>query len=791
MLARRMIAFLACSSLCPVAFSQVFLSKVFNNPPGSYDTTHEFIELAGAPGMKLDGYAVALIYGLQEKLYNPAIIPPMPSNVPEIDEFMSLDGLSLGKNGLLVLAIGPAINYPLTPDTNYADWNLLWNGPLDVPGKLENDGSITVMLVRNRPGATQSNPSLFPVWVKDRDHDIEITLGVLDPSDGQLKTQLGNGKFDLGGTNSLGVPQTDMLGVTTPTLLDDLEIVDEVSYEHDRGWEYDVDQRVADVGSTKPGMEERNVHTLDDPQGINPDFLMRVDSRRTGPGWTPIAGATGAMSNGKNWQDTATEQWVRAESILFGTGVGVYPYFYFDATANIDVNAPQPYNTHVPTWLADGQGVEWDFTPTTVQILAGQVNPYVIPFIPGDNDRDGDTDNADIERLRSRFLDASSLFINSYPTAPEGSSNDPATQVRPFDLDSSGDNGIDPNDLQWALNFQGDTTGRIQGVTYDASGPSTTGVVLADGSNVIATLDMQPSIPCGAAQNALRINDVIEITIRGALTSGAVTTGGAENGISQFAFDIFISNPGVLEVVSTEAVAPFALTRASLLQPSGSGQLGINRVVGYTTSFTEGLSGPVALAKIRLRAIGAGSNVAVSLSRSFDPTLSITEFQGLKIAHTDLNGEPGFVLYPNSQIVGVTSAVGSLIAEYGAGCPGTGGFVPRLAGEGCATPGGTLSLEISKGLPGALPNLFIGLGNGQANLVPNCKLQNLPILPSPVVLIPLFGTAPGTGTLPLPGLPIPGTVPLGISIYLQSLWADPQGFGGIASTNPLKITFGL
>lgn len=791
MLARRMIAFLACSSLVPTAYSQVYLSKVFINPPGSYDTTHEFIELAGAPGMKLDGYAVAVIYGLQEKLYNPAIIPPMPANVPEIDEFMSLDGLALGKNGLLVLGIGPAGNFPLAADTTFADWNTLWNGPLDVPGKLQNDGSITAMIVRNRPGQTQANPFGTPLWVKDRDHDIDITLGVIDPVDGLPKTQLGDGKFDLGGTNLIGAPQYDMLGVTTPTLNDDLEVVDEVSYEHDRGWEYDLDTRKSDLGSTKSGMEERHVHNLDDPQAINPDFLMRVDSRRNGPGWAPLAGATGALANGNNWQDTATEQWVRGETVQFGSGIGTFPYFYFDATANVDPNAPQPYNTHVPRWLADGQGVDWNFGTNAVQIIAGQVSPYVIPLIPGDNDRDGDCDANDIARLTNRMLDDSWLFINSYATAPEGTGGDPATQVRPFDLDASGDNGIDPNDLQWALNFQGDTTGRIRGVTYDTAGPSTSGVVLADPSSVLVTLDTAVSIPCGAAQNGLRIHDVIDITVRGVISTGANLTPDSQNGISQFAFDFFISNPGVLAVENVEAIAPFTLTRASLLDELQNGELGVSRIVGHTTAFDQGLSGPTPLVKIRLRAIGSGSNVALSLSRSFDPKLSLTEFQGLKIAHSDLNGEPGGVLFPNSQIVGVTSTVAGLIAEYGAGCPGTGGFVPRLAGEGCATPGGSLSLEISKGLPGALPNLFIGLGTGQANLVPNCKLQNLPILPTPVVLIPLFGTAPGTGTLPLPGLPIPGTIPLGISIYLQTLWADPQGFGGMASTNPLQITFGL
>lgn len=89
------------------AQATVFINEVFINPQGSPDADREYIELLGTPGMKLDGYAIAVLNGTETKLYDPCdpctVIPPVPA--PEIDEFFSLDGLTLGDNGLLALLI--------------------------------------------------------------------------------------------------------------------------------------------------------------------------------------------------------------------------------------------------------------------------------------------------------------------------------------------------------------------------------------------------------------------------------------------------------------------------------------------------------------------------------------------------------------------------------------------------------------------------------------------------------------------------------------------------------------
>ena len=622
--------------LTPQIQAAVFLSEVFINPPGSDDDTREFIELQGTPGMKLDGYAVAVVNGTQMKYYPLNSIPPIPSAPPEIDEFFSLDGLALGDNGLLVIGIGSSAFYPtLVSDTRFQRWNTIWNGGLDSPGKLNNDGANTILLIRNRPGATQADPS-SPAglrWGKDIHPDAELFRPVIDPQDGQPKDQYGDGNLDKGQANGMGGFTLDLKGASTPDPSDDLEIVDEVSYEHDRGWEYDNDGRHVDNGSTSRRFPPRRVHALDDPQGINPDALTRVDYRTKGVGWAPVSGATGEMANGNNWQDTATEQWIRGES------VGTAGTYYYDNSPNPNPDAIQPYLTHVPVWLDDGSGPDYDFTgPNTYPITPGRVNPLSVPFIPGDVDRDGDCDSDDIAKIASVFGDADWIFSNSFAAAPETDSGDPAAQTRPWDVDATGDNGIEASDLQWTLNFQGDTTGHVVGVTYDGGGPSAAGVVLNPSTGVACTVTVTTTATGGRPLSALRIGDIVELTIHGQITGGANMNPGQENGIMQFIHDLDLTAGDVMAVQLVEPLGVFQTTRASLQAPQGTGgDLGIHQLNGYSTDFTQGLSGPAALYRVTLRAIGRGSTQA-TLRASAHPRFAASTPGGLKVGHTANQG---------------------------------------------------------------------------------------------------------------------------------------------------------
>ncbi|MHC4782467.1 MAG: hypothetical protein ACYTE0_05355, partial [Planctomycetota bacterium] len=550
------------------ASAMVFINEVFLNPKGNAtDKDYEFIELMGTPGMKLDGYAVAILNGTGLQYYlEGSTIPPIPS--PEIDEFFSLDGQTLGANGILALVIrevGGAYFTNMLSDSNWVNWNdpnNLWNGGVDVPGEIKNDGSTTLMLIRNRPGATEANPTdpAGLIWGKTIQHDHELITDGEDVPVGYDK--FGDGHIDIGDPNGMGGDSLDMTGVfdTPGYLSDDLEVVDEVSFEDDAGHEYDTDDRHVDFGSIHVGFPHRHVHSLDNPISFNPDALTRVDYRTTGDGWAPSGGGAGEMPGGNNWQDMATEQWIRGNSVY--DEIFFKKYFFYDNAPTVPpddlINPVQPYKTNVPLWLDDGAGLDFDFsTQFFYEIMAGRINPLSMPVIPGDVDRDGDCDSDDITKLASVFGDDDWVFSNSFAGSPEGSEVDPATQTKPWDLDGTGDNGIEASDLQWVLNFQGDTTGHIVGIRYDSPTPAATGVRLNSNASVTCSLGTSIYIPTGRTNTTLLIGDTVEITVSGQITAGANSTAGQENGIMQYIHDFVIGTAGVMKVVSVDALGAY------------------------------------------------------------------------------------------------------------------------------------------------------------------------------------------------------------------------------------------
>jgi hypothetical protein len=634
----------------------VFINEAFINPPGgaSFDVIREFIELAGTPRMKLDGYAVAILNGTGQKYYPAGTIPPVPIT-PEIDEFFSLDGLTLGDNGLLALLVtNPAFDkYPelfnSQTDALWVNWNGLWNGGRDLPGTINNDGSVTILLIRNRPGITEADPTnpAGLIWGKEtrvdeillQDVYYDAVLGWMD--------QWGDGHIDIGDPNGLGGDSLDMTGVfeTPGDLSDDLEVVDEVSFEDDAGHEYDTDDRHVDFGSTHEGFPHRHVHSLDNPIGFNPDALTRVDYRTIGDGWAPAVGATGEMPGGNNWQDMATEQWIRGGSV---GPAGYPPHFYYD-NASEPVNPIQAYETNVPLWLNDGAGADYNFgAANSYWIAAGLTNPLCIPFIPGDVDRDGDCDSDDIAKIASVFGDDDWIFSNSFAGSPEGSEVDPATQTKPWDLDGTGDNGIEASDLQWVLNFQGNTNGKIVGIRYNNTTPAATGVTLNSNAGVTCEITASTYIPSGRTSSTLVIGDRVEITVSGQISAGANSTAGQENGIMQYIHDFVIGTAGVMKVASVDPLSSFNTTRPSLQQLIGTdGDEGIDRVNGYTTSFAEGISSSCDLYKVTLEVVGGGS-ADVTIWPAAEAKFAASTPEGVKIGHTDNHGDPAASVYPAS-----------------------------------------------------------------------------------------------------------------------------------------------
>ena len=637
----------------------VFINEVSINPPGSLDDLREYIELCGVPGRKLDGYAIAFLNGGLEKYFPSNSIPPLPDPKPEIDEFFSLDGLELGANGLLVIGLANASGYPeLLSDTEFfGPWIDLWNGGLDVPNRLSNDGSNTILLLRRRPGRTEADPTNAGGlrWGKGLYQDFELFRNVVDRQDGTSKDQWGDGNLDEGQPNGLNGFTKDVVGGSTFPDIDDLEIVDEVSYESDRGWEYDTDDRKVDAGSTVPALPERRVHALDDPQGFTPDSLTRVDYRISGTGWVPASGGIGELPNGRNWQDTATEQWIRGENdpnVVFKED-GVEIYYWNEQNPNPD--ALQFYMTNVPRWLNDGAGAEYNFSAfNSYRLLAGRINPLSIPFIPGDVDRDGDCDVTDIAKIANVFGNDDWVFSNAFPEAPQSNDGNPTIQTRPWDVDTTGDNGIEPSDLQWTLNFQGNTNGRVVGRGYDSPTPSAAGVFLNSNSTVQSTATIQVDLPNGRPVNNLQVGDLIQLTVRAQVTGGARSSPPEQtNGITQFVHDLTNSTGGVLTVESVIPLAPFVATRSTLVLPNVSMDRGVRSINGHTVGFTAGIGAATNLYRVYLRAIGLGS-AQVAVGPATLPGLAASTPRGLKVGRTDHDGNPISAAYPSPLLFSVT-----------------------------------------------------------------------------------------------------------------------------------------
>lgn len=655
------VALVIAASIAAPVQAVVFINKVFANPAGSFDSTQEFIELLGVPGMKLDGYAVAVLNGVQTKYYPLGSIPPVPALVAqECDEFFSLDGLTLGANGILVIGIGQAFDYEtLLPDSHFSNWVNIWNGVNDInpPNTLDNDGGLTILLIRNRPGQTQADPANPGGlrWAKDALPDGELVSPVLDPTTSQPVDQFGDGNIDRGNPSGYGGDTLDMKGALTPSDADDLEVADEVSYQSDRGWRYDLDNRRVDINSNSVSLPERKVHTLYDPQGFNPDCLVRVDYRTKGPGWPTSQPGTGQLPNGNNWQDTATEQWIRGDSVLGGFGPGGSPFWFFENAANANPNALQPYRTNVPLWLRDGLPPDYAFALQSYPIAPGRINLFATPFIPGDTNRDGSCDADDIARFADIFGNDNWIFSNSYTESTFGDHGDPATQTRPWDVDATGDNGIEPSDLQWTLNFQGSTNGQIFGVAYDSTSPSTAGVHLNSNSGVACVVTASAATPCGRPIGALAIGDRVEITVSARVLSGANLTPGQENGVMQFVHDVALDVAGVARVESVEALGAFAKTRPGIEAPQGTnGSLGTNNINGYSTSSIQGLAAAAPIYRITLRTLAAGSAGVTILPASL-PNFAMSTPGGMKIGHTAQAGNPAATTYPAPIPITVTS----------------------------------------------------------------------------------------------------------------------------------------
>ncbi len=126
------------------------------------------------------------------------------------------------------------------------------------------------------------------------------------------------------------------------------------------------------------------------------------------------------------------------------------------------------------------------------------------------------------------------------------------------------------------------------------------------------------------------------------------------------------------------------------------------------------------------------------------------------------------------------------VFPYGAGCPGSGGFVPRLDLDGCPRPGDLARLRIEDGLGGSVALLLIGLGQGSVPLgLSGCSVEVWPMLDIALPL-PLGGAGAGAGVLDAPAL-IPVDLPT-VTFTMQAFVVDPGVPFGRSSTPGVRVT---
>lgn len=344
-----------------------------------------------------------------------------------------------------------------------------------------------------------------------------------------------------------------------------------------------------------------------------------------------------------------------------------------------------------------------------------------------------------------------------------------------------------------------DSSGRVVGFARDASIPAGRGFLWDNGT--IVDLGNLPGTPPQRLSTAQALNDAGVVVGHAddssgfqrafRWESGAMVDLHAQAGVPGRTSDAHDISPSGLIAGSADFVADLIdLRTPALFHPDGTvesiatfgGGIGETLAVnasGDAVGFATYANGTQAAFLHR-------NGVRIDLNELIDPASGWTLTDGRTI--TDAG-----VITGNGRLAGdqlpyqLTPAPcpGSYL-PFGPGCPGTGGFVPALAGFGCPTPGDSIRLDLQKGLGGAPGLILFGTGLTDLDLTP-CSVLLDPLLP---VFLPfqLDGAAPGEGSLTLTFDLAPGTPPG--AVWIQALVIDAAGENFYASAPPLRIAIG-
>jgi hypothetical protein len=134
------------------------------------------------------------------------------------------------------------------------------------------------------------------------------------------------------------------------------------------------------------------------------------------------------------------------------------------------------------------------------------------------------------------------------------------------------------------------------------------------------------------------------------------------------------------------------------------------------------------------------------------------------------------------QVLEIDPIANGSFTPYGNGCAGTGGQVPALSGTGNPTPGGSVTLNVTNGLPFGHGLVLASLTQASLPLPGGCTLYvGLPFNSVIAVSLNFSGMASLSGT-------IPGGIPSDVHVYFQFFGFDTgAGNGEFSSSNGLDM----
>ena len=165
------------------ADAEVFINEIYFDPPGGADSSSEYIELRGTPGMSLNDHYLIFLENELSATANPGVI----ENIFDFGA-IGTNGASLGSNGFLTIRQGFDPYTTLDPaSSNFENTATLFTfgsagmssvGHSDIndDGVIENSG-FTAMLVRNDGDAVTNAPMLGQDLDVGDDNELDVATG--------------------------------------------------------------------------------------------------------------------------------------------------------------------------------------------------------------------------------------------------------------------------------------------------------------------------------------------------------------------------------------------------------------------------------------------------------------------------------------------------------------------------------------------------------------------------------------------------------------------------------------